>query len=221
MIEDALLSETSDKVLFLILGWLFGLLGPAIVDAIRGRRERAELRMAILAELHQLQYKISGTVYLTSVQTGHYNREFLLWQKRIVESYKGPLSTGATPKVIQAALSLTDEQLAEAARRLINPPGVAMGLKTFEAPLLRAKIDELGAYSISFQNLLLEIASRIRIVNEEIEQYRFYFQQTFAAAGNNHDRLSGNIAGSYEAVRVQAIKICDFIDKAEIQGRKE
>ncbi|WP_434025642.1 hypothetical protein [[Pseudomonas] boreopolis] len=220
MNSDNALSDSWEKILFLLLGWLLGLLGPIVVDAIRRKHESKELKQAILAELHQLQYKLSGTAYLTSLQTDQYDRQFVEWYKRIVSSYRGPLTSGPLPQAIDATLARTDQEIAEAGRRLKNPPGVSLGLKSFEAPLLKSKIGQLGSYSIPFQNVLLEILSRIRIVNEEIEQFRFYFRQTLTANGENRDLIDGNIDGSYRAIRTQVMMISDHIDEAAMEENK-
>ena len=51
-----------EKILLLLLGWLFGLLSPAIVDAIRKYREAKELKVALWTELRELRYRLACTV---------------------------------------------------------------------------------------------------------------------------------------------------------------
>src|SRR3990170_5337161 len=78
-------SDTWEKILFLFLGWLLGLLSPIVVDAIRRRREIKEVKNALLSELGDLQFRLANTVWLTSIRAGQYNRSFLDWFKPIIE----------------------------------------------------------------------------------------------------------------------------------------
>jgi len=205
-----------DKVLFLFLGWLLGVLSPIIVDAVRRRRELKEVKNALISELQELQFRLATTMYLTSVRIGEYNRSFLQWFQPIIERYRGPLRSDNLVQSIAKQLTWSVEQLAAAAERQKGNPNKGIGLKTHRAPLLEAKIAQLGAFSTEFQNLLLDIHSRLNIVNEEIEQYRFYFRQTFSEnlSELNRNLILENIQGSYQAVSVQARIICDLIDLA-------
>src|SRR5262249_47250108 len=82
-----------EQLLYILFGWLLGLLAPAIVERIRKNYRRAELTLAIKAELHELQYKMAGcchrlNIYLTTLTDAH-----LTWFETIVRNY-----TGANPK---------------------------------------------------------------------------------------------------------------------------
>jgi len=81
--------ESLEKVLFLILGWLFGLLSPAIVNSIHKRREAREVKIAILPELHELQHRLALIVYLIENRYGKSNREFIEWIEPIMKGYHG------------------------------------------------------------------------------------------------------------------------------------
>jgi hypothetical protein len=48
------MSDFLDKLVILFIGWLLGLLGPAIVDGIRRKRENKLGRTAILSELREV-----------------------------------------------------------------------------------------------------------------------------------------------------------------------
>ncbi len=209
-------SDTWEKVLFLFLGWLLGMLSPIVVDAIRRRREVKEVKIALLTELSDLQFRLANTVWITSIRTGQYNRSFLEWYKPIIErnSYLHKLEN--VLKTIESNLQMSDEELFLAQAKLAASETGGLGLKTHRAPLLDSKIGQLGYLPVSLQSILLEIHSRLFILNEEIEQYRFYFQQTFSSSISdvNHTLIVKNIEGSYNAVRQQARMISDFIDRA-------
>ena len=204
-----------DKVLFLFLGWLLGMLSPMIVDAIRRRRELKEVKNALIRELQELQFRLASTAYLTTARLGEHNRSFLNWFKRIIDRYQGPHRSDDLVENIGNQLTWSDAQLAAAGEYQKGNPNKGLGLKMHLAPLLETKVGQLGSFSLEFQNLLLDIHDRLRIVNEEIEQYRFYFKQTFAESLSavNRKLILENIHGSYKAVSDQAQIICNLIDK--------
>lgn len=51
-------------VLLILLGWCLGLLGPAIIVAIKDKRESTVIKEALKSELHELRYRLLLTVYL-------------------------------------------------------------------------------------------------------------------------------------------------------------
>lgn len=209
-------SDTWENFLFLFLGWLLGLLSPIVVDAIRRRREIKEVKNALLSELGDLQFRLANTVWLTSIRAGQYNRSFLDWFKPIIERNRYLHKLDRVIKQTESDLAMSDEQLALVAQQLLVSESGGLGLKTHHAPFLDSKLGQLGSFSVEFQSLVLEIHSRLAILNEEIDQYRFYFQQTFSSniSDVNYNLITQNINGSYMAVRTQARMICDFIDRA-------
>ena len=48
-----------EKVLYILLGWLMGLLGPGIVERIRRKYRQKELIASVLSELGELQYTMA------------------------------------------------------------------------------------------------------------------------------------------------------------------
>jgi hypothetical protein len=199
-----------NQVVFLLLGWLLGILSQSIADGIKKEKLNSEIKQAILSELHELQMGLSLVCYTLAMQTGRYDRSFLQWHKRILEGYKGPTDVAVPIAATNQALQLTDPQIAALAAKFINKPGVSLGLKSFDTPFLKFHLGQIGAFPVRLQAHLLEVVSRLRILNEEIEQYRFYFQQTFQT-GPNHSVLSGNISTCYVAVATQGRLIADTI----------
>jgi hypothetical protein len=216
-------TDTLEKVLFLFLGWLVGLLSPIIVDAIRRRREIKEVKAALIVELLDLQYRLAMTAYVIEIRIGGYDRQFLEWFKAILERYQGPHKSDKVLQTITSSLTLTDEQLALVAEKHEGGPNKGAGLKKHHAPLVDSKLGQLGTFSPKFQSLMLEIHSRLNILNEEIDQYRFYFNATFS--GNlselNHNLITENVQGSYSAVATQCRMICDIIDRAVLLSKHE
>ncbi len=81
--------ELAERILFLFMGWLLGLLSPVIVDSIKRKREIREVRLGIMTELRELQYRLTGVVFLISKHFGNIDRALLQWAHDIVVEYEG------------------------------------------------------------------------------------------------------------------------------------
>ena len=66
-----------NNILFLILGWLLGLLSPVILDWIKNRKKKKELRESFFNDLNDIRGRLIGLVYLTTSKFGNFNRELL------------------------------------------------------------------------------------------------------------------------------------------------
>lgn len=201
---------------YLLVGWLMGLLSPLIIDAIRHRRERKEIKQAIITELQELQYRLAAGVFLTTKKLGKGDRVFFKWFLSNLERYEGPLNLDTQIKYAKTALTLTDEQLAAMSKHSkIEDINKGMSLKKYYAPLLDANIARIGSFPVEFQNLLLAIHSRLGTINEQIDQYYFYFKETFneSMSGSNRDIIIKNIDECYSAIAQQGRMTCDLIDK--------
>jgi hypothetical protein len=84
-----LVSEMREKVVLLILGWLFGLLGPTVVDAIRVRRTVGAIKRSLALELAELQIRVAGTTWSLAAYIGGVDRSFLEWLKAVHDRYRG------------------------------------------------------------------------------------------------------------------------------------
>lgn len=206
---------TLETVLFLLLGWLFGLLSPIIVDSIKRRHEIKEVKVALIIELQELQYTLMGMVFLIADHTGKYDRKLLEWMRPIAERYEGIHSTDSILKMVKSLLTLSNEQLAIAVEKSKGDSNKGLSLKKHFAPLLDSKIAQLGAFDQPFQNILLEVRSHLNMINEQIEHYYFYFNKTFDSSLTEENRVNigKNMQGSYNVISEQARIVVDLIEK--------
>ena len=153
--------ESLEKGLLILFGWLLGLLAPAIVDSIRKRREAKEVKIAVLPELHELQYRLAMVIYLIERRYGQINREFIEWIQPIMQGYRGVDSSVDSSKHIEFLLSLSEDQLAELAQ-ITQTPGRGLSLKKYSLPFLDSKLASLTWFDETLRSQLLEIKYRIR-----------------------------------------------------------
>lgn len=109
-------STVWNSILLVFLGWLLGLLGPVIVDAIRRRYRNTEIRKAILSELSEARFRLAGVVYVLESRFGTYNRQLLEWLLPLLEDYRGPNANKQIAELMRKQLALNDAELATIAQ---------------------------------------------------------------------------------------------------------
>ena len=213
------MSEDSvEKLLFLMVGWALGLLGPAIVDSIKRQREVVQVRQALLGELHEVKYRLALSAYYAEKRFGVIDRAYLQWLRRVVAEYKGSKPKDSILKMVDGQLSLTDEQIAFIAKGELADSQTGLTLKKYLVPLLDSRIPSLWFFESRFQQILLEVRTELNLLNEEVDQARYYFGLTFTKLeGDSRSRVDQNLTQSYlqiakraklAAVKIGELEVC-------------
>ena len=211
---------TFDKLAFLALGWLLGLLGPVIVDAIKRRRENTLGRAAILNELTELVGVLAIAAYGARMRLGTADRAFLEWLKVTLEQY------ATTPRLqefiprLRTQLSWTDDQLRAVAQHTSADDGKGTMLQHYPVPLLDARVSALWSFDTSFQRQLLEIRRNVAILDDVVDRSRKYFDMLFTKLeGNNYQLVAENLTQTYALYDERAMAIVDQIKSLSV-GRE-
>lgn len=109
---DAGGTDSWEKVLFLLLGWLLATLSPIIADAIRRRRESKAIKAGLLTELQELKFRMAIVNYHIEMKYGKVDRSYLEWLRPIVAAYTGPNRTDRILKSIDMQLAAPDQLIA-------------------------------------------------------------------------------------------------------------
>ena len=152
------MDPTSEKLLFTVLGFALGLVGPLIVDHIKRKRENEEAREALRVELMELRYRLATVAHSMHMRAGTVTREHLLWLRPILVSYTGLNPVDNFIKLIDQNLQLSDEQLVAASEAYKSPPEKVAALKKYAAPLLDSKFALLSSQT-RLQNQLSEVSA--------------------------------------------------------------
>ena len=210
-------ADTWEKVLFLFLGWLLATLSPIIADAIRRRRDTKEVKGALLAELGELKYRMVVASYYANMRFGSIDRAFLQWLRGVVAVYRGPAPAENLLKALDMQLSLSEQALSAllASERSQGKSGLT--LKKYAVPLLDARLAVLTSLPTSIQVLLLEVRAHLRMLDEEVDDARYYFQLTFdpKVAGTNRQAVEQNLENGYRQYGDRARIVAEKIAKLE------
>ena len=203
--------ELSQTILLLVLGWLFGLLSPAIVDAIRLRRENIRGRTAIKAELNQLSEILVFAAFQARRAAGTIDRPFLEWLRLTLKS-DSSVAAHSLLIAVESGLSATPDELSQVAELMATPADKATILQHYPAPLLDARVAALWSFETAFQRQLLEIHKDLRLLADIVAQSREFFRLSFNEMSSaNHDLAVGNLRQSYRNYAERAKIIVDHI----------
>ena len=212
--------STVDKLSFLALGWLLGLLGPIIVDSIKRRRENILGRAAILTELAELAGILATAAYGARMRLGTVDRKFLEWLKVTLEQHATTSRLQEFIPQLRTQLSWTNDQLRAVSQHMSEEDGKATMLQHYPVPLLDARVSALWSFDTSLQRQLLEIRRNVAILDDVVDRSRKYFDMTFTKLeGNNYELVAGNLTQTYELYAERAIVIVDQIKSLRV-GRQ-
>lgn len=209
-------NETFDKLAFLFLGWLLGLLAPIIVETIKRHKENSLGRGAIKTELSSLKVKLAICFYTIEEHQGTITRESLKWVIKHLNSVSDDADALKFSSVLETLLQTPDDQLSQYYLSMKAPVGKSLSLQKYGTPLLDSRVSALWSFDTTSQRTLLEIRSALDIGSEIVERAKHFSNLTFQKLENgNHTLVVENIEGCYKQYAAQAKRIIKLIDKFE------
>ena len=193
---------TINQILFLILGWLFGLLSPTIISNIRDQREAQVIKTALILELHELMYRLMMNVYTVESKYGKLDHEFFIWAQSVLVQYKGINSSESLLKTIGPILKLTEDEISISLEMIKNEKKKksALSLKKNSLMLLDTNMGVLSKLEPTFMGKLLEIKTRLGFLNEIIDDTRYYYKLSFQnnISDENYEIANTNLIDHYK-----------------------
>jgi hypothetical protein len=204
-------------ILFLVLGWILGLLSPVVADFFTKKRQLAEIRRGVLVELGETRFGLANTTLAVAGTVGAWDHDYLGWLKSVLDSYRGPRDEDRKPlqETVTGLLNLDEQQLAAAARSMGAPTSPA--LKKHRLPYLESKLDYLASLGPEAQRQLLEIQSQIGAINELLDDIRFCLGKSFdSLPPSTRQAIDASLQNSYRAVLHSSRNAADLIGKVNL-----
>lgn len=123
-----------ESVLYVVLGWLLGLLGPRLLEAMQKPYRRTEIKKSVFLELKDLQCKLGMVAFLVASRAGTADRSLLLWVEPILRSYQGFYADPSVGERMQSLARLSDQELL-ALFKTQQPSARGLFLKRYSLPL--------------------------------------------------------------------------------------
>lgn len=144
---------------------------------------------------------------------GTIDRTYLEWVRSAVRSYSGANPKDPILGVVERQLGLPDDQIAALAQHERASSEGALSVKKYALPLLDTRVASLWELEEKLQNHLLEVRANLDLLNEEVDQARYYFGLTFESLGEeNRRRVDTNLMGCYLNIARRAKILVEKID---------
>ena len=205
-----------EKIAFLFLGWLLGLLAPVIVDAIKLRRANKLGREAIKTELASLKVKLALANHSIEEHQGAMSRKNLQWTIKQLSAASADTEALSISAALKNILESPDDQIKQYFLSMKPLAGKSLTLQKYGTPLLDARVSALWSFDTDSQRTLLEIRSALDINAEIVERARYFANLTFQKLENgNHALAVENVEGCYTQYAQQAKRIVTLIERFE------
>lgn len=201
-----------ENLLFLIIGWLLGLLGPLLTYLFKKPYLKRQLRSSLFVELRDLRFRLAHVVFVIASHNLTLDRRLVEWLKPILHSDKVSYSNVLSVESLDLMSSLDDDQL-RALVMSMPSTGDSLTFKKYRLPFLTANISSLSLFTPEFQRLALDILAQLEMMHEQIDVSRFNYEKTFETSLSD-DQLHAvhtNLKHSYEVISEQSRKLCDTI----------
>lgn len=207
-----------EKIALIVFGWLLGLLGPAVIDAIRRSRENRQAAHAIHAELREVAYKLALACHYIFMHQGKVDRRRLEWVIGVAERYGGANDPKALTESFRKQLAYSDEEIKAMSRAVAERQRPSIVLQKYAVPLLDGRVSALWSFDSSFARNLLEIRSGIGMLDDLVERSRHYADLTFGKLENgNYELVLGNLQQSYSEYAERAERVVSQIEDLKFQ----
>jgi len=207
------MSDVWEKLIVLLLGWLLGLLGPAIVDSIRRKRENQLGRVAILNELRDVGRLLVVAAHGVRTKEGKVDREHLQWMKSSLERRDQNKEDADWIERLDKFLEWSDEEIVSRFAYMAMSEGKLTMLQKYPVPLLDSRVAALWSFDTNFQRRLLDIKQRMHRLDDMVERQRKMHDMTFSnLEPQNRHALRENIQQNAAFYAENARKVADLIE---------
>lgn len=198
------MSDAIGKAIFLVVGWVLGLVGSSIIDLLRDWRRVRLIKRAVRTELQELRVRLVGVVFQVASHFGRVDKNLLQWLAVTQEGYSGALVGELVD--FRPLLAATDEQLRETSGKLKAAAGVSLIFRRYQLSFLDKHIDQLSHFDVAAQAKLLDIRAQLGLLTEMVEEAQYFYRLTFQSSLTDvaKSALDKNIDKSHELVAQRA-----------------
>ena len=202
--------------LYVVLGFVLGLIGTIFTEYLRKRRRRIEFREGMRAELKQAlamlaahAFQLDSKVTVVKLQDNFaLLREFDLFREG------GPLMGGSWSEIFNKT-NLTSENLkayADCLNQKAKINDLYKAVKKIHCNFIQDNISSISLLTKSERSLLLNILRRLNIINDQISRLDFPFEKSYDSNVSNENR---------DRLRLHFKNSCQFISDWSYIAAKE
>ncbi len=202
-----------ESVGLIIIGWLFGVLTPAVSEFIQKPIHRRQIKKCLDIEFHRLRFQLTSSVSDIGVSRELFDRQILEKFQAMERQDRSPLYDESLHELLDKFLRLSDEGLLTALRSG-RDPNAAFTFKKLSLPFLSSSLSRLQLFSHDYQRRALEVAADLSLINDSIDYAALNIDRTFDQNFSEHNRkmIMGNVDCAYKTIFSVTLKIADNIE---------
>lgn len=205
---------------FILLGWMLGLLSPRLVELIQRSYRREDLKRSMFIELEDLRPKLAANVFQVAQRDGEVDSALLEWIEPIWRADKSNPQNRIVAEV-SAGMRQQPDQL-QMVSKILAAKETRRGLtfKKVTLPFLTSQLHALYLFSPEFQRVALKILARLDLLNQEMDVAWFNFQKTFDSALSETSNIA--VTQNFNESCQHIGKMCrDLVDDCDILLSKD
>ncbi len=192
------------EFLALILGWLLGLLAPAIQQHISVKRKLPAVQQQVAVEMTELSRQLVIISFICSSRSLNLSKELVAWCRDEFERLGDNRDNHFQDLVaqIRETAELSSAQIDQRNTREAQKDFVGLSLKKYELPYTATHAQFILNFDSDTQTEIWEILNRINTLNQEIELVRQYQLMTFdeSISAQNHRIIIDQIKEKYRFI---------------------
>jgi len=203
----------------LIIGWLLGILSAIVVEKIKQRSEKKEIKKGTITELRDSQIHLASVCYVTTFDYGEFNVDFLKWWKPYYTSLinSGDYDYLSRNKSMFDKLFDLNETDLSAYKNIVRAnsnPKSSHIFKAMSTPYIDSKTGSISFFKEEYQSSLFKIKREIDFINNYGEQIWYYFTKTFDnPTQGNLQIINANLDGTFSNVAKRSKTTVELIEK--------
>ena len=209
------------EAVYIILGWLFGVLTPSITNRISNHYEKDKLQRIIVEDLKDLKKRLVFLPYKINSDYGTVDKELFIWIKEQTQNFKELESDFESKKLLKDDFAKINSKSDKESIKYIeqlnclgkkdNP---AFHFKKMTTSVIDSNLINIGMLDSKFLAKLLEVKFQINVFNEEINNVNEYLKMTFNSniTNTNHQIITKEIDSKNLLISEKAIYIVEKIN---------
>ncbi|MCQ6262851.1 hypothetical protein MLD55_12980 [Alcanivorax sp. MM125-6] len=192
------------ELLALMLGWLLGLLAPAIQQHISVKRKLPAVEQQVAIEMRELSRQLVIISFLCASRSLNLSKDIVVWCRDEFErlgdngdNYFQELATQIDETAKLSSAQIDQRNTSEAQKGFVG-----LSLKKYELPYTAAHAQFILNFDSDTQTVIWEISNRINTLNQEIDLVRQYQMMTFdeSISAQNHRVIIDQIKEKYRFI---------------------
>lgn len=200
-------------ILYIMLGWLLGILSPGIINYISDKRRAKRIKEMMISDLNDLKTRLMWLPFRVKSDYGVINKDDILWLKIQTNNW----NIVSTEDPSQRLENLKDKASIEKFVSLINSSkkkDPAFNFKKMTTAVIDSNLISAEIIDDTFLSKILEIKFQINSFNQEVDRVDKLLKMTFDSniIGENHRIISSQIEKTNFFLADKAVYIVEKIN---------